>query len=121
MSSVSIFPQLLTYWMVGPLLLRLVLAGVFFYFGYHKSMSPQSKWSKSLGVIEIILAILLLAGLFTQVASLLVAVILVVQLVDKVRSKNFLTSGVNYFLILLVIAISLVFTGPGFLAFDLPL
>ena len=49
------------------------------------------------------------------------SVIIVVKLSKKVKDRAFLTDGVNYYIILLVLAISLLFSGPGFLAFDLPL
>ncbi|MES2471057.1 MAG: hypothetical protein V4526_02390 [Patescibacteria group bacterium] len=121
MHTLSIFPDLLTYASVGPLLLRLLLGGIAIYFGTRKVKFLQAKVSKNLGFAEIILGVLLVLGAFTQIAALLLAIMLFIQLVDKARNKALLTAGVNYYLILFIIAISLMFTGPGFFSIDLPL
>ena len=47
--------------------------------------------------------------------------ILVIKLGFKAREGKLLSSGINYYILLLAMAISLMFTGAGFLAFDLPL
>lgn len=119
----SIFPGLLTYQLVSPLLIRIVLGAIFVFWSYqaffkHKVSGTYTRLSSAL---EGIAGILLIIGLFTQLASLYLLADLIVRVYKKVVSKNFLTDGVNYYLILLVLAISLLLTGPGFLAFDLPL
>jgi uncharacterized membrane protein YphA (DoxX/SURF4 family) len=94
------------------------------YFGYLKIKGrgkSSGSNSKIYGYTEVFISIFLIIGLFTQVAALLNALILVIKLGHKVRDKAFLTDGINYYLLLLVMAISLVLTGPGVLAFDLPL
>ena len=77
--------------------------------------------AKGYGAVEILISIFLIIGLFTQLAALLNAIILVIKLGFKARDKAFLTDGINYYILLLVMAVSLIFTGPGFFAFDLPL
>jgi uncharacterized membrane protein YphA (DoxX/SURF4 family) len=76
---------------------------------------------KAIGIIEGVAGILLVIGLWTQVAALVVFVDLVIRLVERIMKKAFLTDGVNYYLVLLVMAISLMVTGAGWIAFDLPL
>ncbi len=117
----SIFPHLLNYSLVSPLILRIILAVTFGWIGYAKIKTHEQMEFRSLGVVEIIMALFLLVGLMTQLMALLTAVILAVKLVVKIKDGAFLTDGVNYYLVLLMIAISLIFTGPGLLAFDLPL
>jgi putative oxidoreductase len=120
----SIFPSLLAFEGFSPLIIRLVLGITLAWFGYQKIKGRgHSSGSNSLiyGVIEVIVSIFLIIGLFTQVAALINALILVIKLGFKVNQKAFLTDGVNYYILLLAMAISLVFTGPGFIAFDLPL
>jgi len=120
----SIFPSLLAYEQVGPLLIRLMLGVTLVYFGYHKTLkkgNSSGSNSKAYGFVEIIVGIFLVIGLFTQLAALLNAIILVIKLGFKVRDGAFLTDGINYYILLLVMAISLLFTGPGFLAYDLHL
>jgi uncharacterized membrane protein YphA (DoxX/SURF4 family) len=120
----SLFPSLLTYSMIGPFLIRLVVGGTLAFFGYKKVVKKgQSTGSNSTtyGALEIFIALFIIVGLYTQLAALLNVVILVIKLGYKVKDGKFLSDGVNYYLLLLVMALSLVFTGPGFFAFDLPL
>jgi uncharacterized membrane protein YphA (DoxX/SURF4 family) len=113
--------------MVAPLVIRLALAGSFGWIGYKKikninaSDDGNASTARILGIVGIVLALFILIGLFTQLMALFIAIILVVKLADKVKRGAFLSDGVNYYLILLAIAIALMFSGGGFLAFDLPL
>lgn len=120
----SLFPSLLSYDQLSPLILRVVLGITLAYFGYQKIIGKggsSGSNTKIYGGVEIIIAIFLIIGLFTQLAALLNAIILVIKLGFKVRDRKFLTDGINYYLLLLAIAISVMFTGAGWLAFDLPL
>lgn len=121
----ALFPALLSYHFFAPLILRIILALTFIHFGKHKIRQSTEyvalKFAKTIGWTEVILGALLIVGIFTQLVAGLVSIILVIQLLHKIKSKAFLTDGVNYYLILLVIAISLILTGPGHYAFDLPL
>jgi len=113
------FPELLYLSLLAPFLLRVLLGITFVYFGYERL--SKTKTEKGLAVAKVLIGLLLVIGLFTQVASLLALCILGFRLVQKIRHKAFLTAGVNYYLILFVIALSLLFTGAGAWAFDLPL
>lgn len=120
----SLFPYLLTYEQVAPLVLRLVLGITLAWFGYRKlQQRGSSSGSNSImyGAIEIIIAAFLIVGLFTQLAALLNAIILVIKLGYKIRDRKFLSDGVNYYILLLAIAIAVIFLGPGWFSFDLPL
>jgi len=124
MHPVSLFPSLLTYGLVGPLIIRVVLGITLTYAGYQKIKGRgTSSGSNTViyGVAEIAIALFLVIGLFTQLAALLNAIILVIKLGFKAREGKFLSDGINYYILLLTMAISLMFTGAGFLAFDLPL
>ncbi len=113
------FPELLYLSLLSPFLLRLLLGTIFIYFGYERL--AKSKTEKPLAIVKILVGILFVIGLYTQIASILAMLILGFRLVQKIRSRSFLTAGVNYYLILFVIALSLLFTGAGAWAFDLPL
>ena len=112
----SIFPPLLTYSGLAPLLLRLTLGAVLALWAYGKY-----KTDKKVAGLEAVLAIALIVGIFTQLAALFTAILLGTRLYSKIKAKAFLTDGVNYFLILFIISICLIVTGAGYLAFDLPL
>lgn len=118
----SVFPSLLSWQQLSPLLIRMTLGGIFIFWSYKTffKTSPDSK-QKAVGIIEGVAGILLVLGLWTQVGALTIAIDLVVRLYQKIMAKSFLTDGVNYYLILLVLALSLLFTGAGFVAFDMPL
>ena len=75
----------------------------------------------SIGFIEGVSGILLMIGLWTQIAALIIFTDLIIRTINKIIKKAFLTDGVNYYFILLVMAASLVFMSAGLLAFDLPL
>jgi len=124
MHTLSLFPYLLSYQQVGPFLIRIVLGVTLAYFGYHKILGTgQSSGSnsKTYGVVEMLVAIFLIIGFWTQLAALLNAIILIIKLGFKIRQGKFLSDGVNYYILLLIMAISLIFTGAGFLAIDYPL
>ncbi|MDE1940495.1 MAG: hypothetical protein KGI66_00005 [Patescibacteria group bacterium] len=118
----SAFPYLLSFERLGPTLIRLSLGAVFAFWAYRavKEKSANNQ-SKALGILEGIAGLMLIAGFLTQIAALFAAIDLVVRLVGRARNRALLTDGVNYYLILLVMAISLLVTGAGFFAFDLPL
>ena len=120
----SIFPSLFSYQELSPFLIRLVLGITLAYFGYQKVMKRgQSSGSNSVlyGAVEILVSIFLIIGLYTQLAALINAIILIIKLAFKARNKQLLTDGVNYYILLLVMATSLMVTGAGWGAFDLPL
>ena len=120
----SLLPTLLSYQQLSPLIIRLVLGVTLIYFGYQKVMKrgkSSGSNSKLYGAVEMFIAIFLIIGLFTQLAALLNAIILVIKLGFKAKNKELLTYGINYYILLLAMALALIFTGPGFLAFDLPL
>jgi uncharacterized membrane protein YphA (DoxX/SURF4 family) len=120
----SLFPSLLAYEQVGPLIIRLVLGITLLYFGYEKLIkkgTSSGSNAKSYGAVEVIIAIFLIIGLFTQLAALLNAIILIIKLGFKIGEKKFLSDGINYYILLLAMAIALIFMGPGFFAYDLHL
>lgn len=112
----SIFPTLLSFDHVVPLLLRVTLGLIFILWAYSKFRIDRTK-----SILEGIVGILLFIGFVTQLAALFACGILGFRLFKKIKERAFLTDGVNYYLILFVIALSLLFTGAGFFALDLPL
>lgn len=122
MHPLSLFPSLFAYQQAAPLLVRLVLGAVFIHWAYKEFRNPAATiHAKGLCVIEGVVGILIFIGLYTQGAALIAAIDLLIRLIGRVANKAFLTDGVNYYLILLILAASLLVLGPGFLAFDLPL
>ena len=118
----SVFPGLLSYQMFSPLLIRLVLASILIFWSYRVLFQSKPKIDgKIIALIEGVSGILLIIGLYTQIAALVVVIYFVFKLFQKYKEGALLTKGINYYLILLVLAISLLLTGPGAWAFDFPL
>jgi len=119
MSAFSLFPSLLAYQQVGPLIIRVVLGLTLAYFGYEKILGRgQSSGSNSrtYGAVEIFISLFLIIGLYTQLAALLNVVILIIKIGLKFKEDKLLSAGINYYILLLAMAVSLLFTGAGFLA-----
>ncbi len=118
----SVFPSLLSWQLVAPLIMRLALGAIFIHWAYRSFKNKNaSAQKKAIGIVEGISGILLVIGLWTQVAALIAIVYLLVGIYHKISKKAFLTDGVNYYLVLLVIAVSIIVSGAGLIAFDLPL
>ncbi len=118
----SLFPSLYQYELVAPLLIRIVLGGVFLHWAYREMRTSSSgSTTKLVGIVEGIAGILLIVGFWTQGAALFALIDLIVRTFGRMQKRAFLTDGINYYLILLVLAISVLVLGAGLLAFDLPL
>jgi uncharacterized membrane protein YphA (DoxX/SURF4 family) len=113
------FPTLMALGLLAPFIIRIVAGAAFLHLGAKRVR--VSGYMKGLGILEIIGGALLILGLWTQVAALVLSIILVVKLIQKIDAGKFLSAGVNYYILLLALTLSLVLTGAGFLAFDLPL
>ena len=116
----SLFPTLLGYEMIAPFILRLTLGGIFILWAYRKVKHRKSSEDTLMACLELVVGVLLVIGLYTQLAAIVSSLILLNRLVYKVKTKTFFTDGVNYYFIVLVISLSLLVTGPGAFAFDLP-
>ena len=121
MNSLALFPSLLAYGSISPLVIRVVLGITLLFFGVKKIRGMGDSVgsnSRTYGVAEVMVAVCLIIGLFTQLAAILNAVILVLKLGFKYREKKFLSTGVNYYMLLLAMALSLIFSGSGLWSLD---
>ncbi len=131
----SLFPYFFTYQQVAPFLLRVVLAFIFIGHGYPKlfnsrqktteffdsiKIKPASFWTIIVGLVEFVSGILLLIGLFTQLAAILVSIVMLVAIL-KVKIKQGFLGGYDFEILILVCALSLLLLGPGIFSIDLPL
>jgi len=117
---ISLFPTFLAWNQLSPFLIRVTLGLIFVYWSYKGLQKPLSTaQAKTASTIEGLAGILLVIGFWSQLAALVIGLDLLVRLTDRIMRKSFLTDGVNYYLILLVLAISILVTGAGWFAFDL--
>ena len=118
----SVFPSLLSWQQLSPTLIRLTLASVLIFWSY-QSLSNKSSdiKQKTIGIIEGVSGILLVLGIWSQVAALITIINLTIRLYQKITKKALLTNGINYYIILLILAISILLTGAGLFGFDRPI
>jgi len=128
----SAFPDLLNYSLFSPLVLRIALAFFIATFGIArlKKQSDVSELSwlplplrkfASYGTLEVIIAIFLILGLFTQVAALISLFVFAMEWRVKKDVVGIWNLERGAFLLAGAVALSLLFVGAGFFAFDLPL
>jgi len=118
----SLFPSLLSWDQLSPFFIRITLGIVLIFWSYRAFKNKGlSTTEKIFGYVEGVTGILLVIGLWVQGAAVVACIKLVGYIIGKIRRKQFLTDGINYYVILLVMAISLLLTGAGFFSFDLPL
>ncbi len=132
----SVFPNMLAFGLLAPFLLRIALGLVFLSFGKYKlgkgraskaaffdslGWKPGAYVALGIGIAELAIGLLLVVGLYTQVAALASSLILIGALLLKKKSADGIESSRGFLALLLVIALSLVVSGAGAFAFDLPL
>lgn len=131
----NLFPTLLDYGFFAPLIIRVVLGLVFVVHGYPKlfggfsqtagffesiGIKPAKFWVFVVGVVEFFGGIALILGFAVQLAAFLIAVDMLVA-IWKVKFRQGFAGGYEFDLVLLAMAVSLLLTGAGAYAFDLPL
>ncbi len=134
MNTLSVFPHLLTFGFVVPFLLRITVGIIFIYFGYTKILKEKERrisffneigfgrglllfWVVSFA--EIIGGIFLVVGVFTQVVAIVLSIITIGAICTKIRKPDLLDNSLEFFILLLVALVSLLFLGAGFFAMDL--
>ena len=130
------FPSLLTYSLMGPFLLRVVLGIILLDLGKLKLRDEKSRWIASFealhlkpakelvtlaGIIDIIGGLMLIAGFYTQIAALAFVILFGVEIYVEFKNSAILKRDMTFYILVLVIAFSLLLTGAGAFAFDIPL
>jgi len=132
----NVFPDLLSFSLFGPFILRLALGVFFLHSGYGQTLGnralvknkyeklglkPGEAWATLAGLMNMALALLLIFGAFTQVAALLSLIICLFLLTLRLKDKNLVSTRTEFLLLLTAISLSLLLQGAGALALDLPL
>jgi len=130
------FPELLNYALLAPLILRLVVGLIFLDLGFLKFKSEKARWIASFetlsirpadffvalyGALQVIGGVMFIFGAWTQVAALFFVVSTGLELAVEWKAKEVLKRDMTFYLLLFVISLSLLLTGAGAYAIDLPL
>ena len=119
----NIFPSLLIYGFFAPTVLRIAVALLSFYVVYatwhHKGKHETLGWASM--IANAVVGIMLLVGYFTQIAALVALLFRLASFVMPKKYRDFVPLPMSTRLIVAAICISLLLTGAGALAFDLPL
>lgn len=115
MLMLSLFPELLFLAPLSAFLIRLAVSIAMGYLAYRHAIMPGAAF-KILCIVEGVAAVLLIAGGYTQAAALVGLILVGVNLLTPARILPRST-----LLLLGLMCLSLLMTGAGAFAFDLPL
>lgn len=122
--------------MMGPFILRIVLGLIFIDLGILKFKSEKSRWIASFeaislkpadilvsiyGALQVIGGVMILVGFYTQVAALAFVILTGTELYLEWKEGALLKRNIVFYILLFAIALSLLLTGAGAFAIDLPL
>lgn len=130
------FPEFLALSFFAPFILRVILGLVFVDLGFLKFRGEKESWLASfeaLGIrpadfllpiyatLQIVGGLLLIVGLWTQVAALVFVIFTGIELYVEWREGSILKRDIVFYILIFAISISLLLTGAGAYAIDIPL
>jgi len=137
MQTLSLFPHLFDFQMLGIFMLRATLGLIFIYFWYEKvthqraerieffeklKLRPAKVYFAVVSSVEGIAGALLTIGLYTQGAAIVTGTLMLIATLIKWRKPSALhRNTLDFYIILAVTSFSLLLLGPGAFAIDLPL
>lgn len=135
-NTFNLFPQLFAFSLISPFILRVVLGLIFINLGSLKLGKERPGWIASfnllkikpagfftglLGIVEAVGGFLLIIGAYTQLTALILGVICLCELTVEYEEDAVLKRDMVFYLLLTVICASLLLTGAGLFAVDIPL
>lgn len=120
----SLWPDLYSYSFIVPTFLRFILASFFLWQGLKFFLFPKQlglPGARVVGLFDFLLGALVLVGLYTQVALILIILELFGYALVKYLIRQADIWSRTEIILLASIALALLFLGPGLWAFDLPL
>ncbi|HEY4512722.1 MAG TPA: DoxX family protein [Candidatus Paceibacterota bacterium] len=130
------FPYLLSWGLLSPFILRFVAGAYFVSFGYkgltsewwnrfdffdRNGLRPVSLFATGTAIIDLTAGILLMMGFATQIVSIAFAIVCLTAIFVKNHGESFPPRDIHIYIILFFIFVSLIISGAGFYAMDLPL
>ncbi len=122
-------PELLALSFLAPLLLRIIIGAYFLeqfltivYAKYFTQENLKIKNTfKYLIGIKTISALALVIGFYTQIAVLILIALTIIDMLMEHKVKKLKNIKLQFYIFILAILLSLLVTGAGFFAIDLPL
>jgi len=128
------FPDLLTYSMLAPFILRMILGLIMIDLGFLKFHAEKEKWIalfnlislrpsiwfvKIFALIEIIGGSMIILGIYTQTVALVFVIITLSELILEWKEETLIKRNLPFYFLLFAISLSLIFSGAGAFALDL--
>lgn len=120
----SLWPDLFNFAPIAPVILRVALGGTFLFYGLREIIRPRylrGVIARVVGLWDTAIGLLLAVGFFTQGIAVLALLELLGYLIIRLADKKKLPIPIDYIIVMMAVAISLLFLGPGLWALDLPL
>jgi len=132
----SLFPDFLNFRDYGPTILRLVLALIFINLGYLKLHGERKGWlmflravnipfpkfvNSSVAIVEIIGGLMFIVGVYTQAVAIVLGLLGLIQIFIESKEESLIRRTFVFYFLIIVICASILLTGPGLMAVDLPL
>jgi uncharacterized membrane protein YphA (DoxX/SURF4 family) len=130
------FPELLNLSIMAPFILRVVIGLIFVDLGILKFRGERKRCIESFealklkptdilvsiyGLIQIIGGAMLILGAWTQIAALVFVIFSAIEMSLEWKEGLILKRDIVFYILLFTISLSLLLTGAGAFAFDLPL
>lgn len=121
---------------MGPFLLRVVLGIILLDLGKLKLRDEKARWTASFealhlkpakelvaiaGIVDIVGGLMLILGFYTQIAALIFVILFGIEIYVEFKNSQILKRDMTFYVLVVVIAFSLLLTGAGAFAFDIPL
>jgi len=119
--TVSVFPDLLTFGLLAPAILRATIAIIGIMAGWSVYKKSEKLSDKLYSLPYFITGIFLIIGMYTQVFAIVGIAMVVLNNYVNIGIENVSGERRVFQVLICVILISLLFTGPGFMAIDYPL
>jgi len=130
------FPNLLTFGVLSAFILRIVLGFIAIDLGYLKLGKEKKRWQnlfeliyfhpskyfvKIVAFIEIIGGIMILLGAYTQIIAMIFSLAFLCEAILEYREDILEVRSFPFYILIFAISLSLIFSGAGAFALDLPL
>lgn len=130
------FPTLLSFAFLAPTIIRIVAGVSFARFGWLKltrdkenkikffnliGLKPAINFLWIVALLEIISGTMIAIGFLTQISSIIASLVMGASIIIKIMSPKALPNTLDFYILFFAIFISLILSGAGMFAFDIPL